>query len=186
MLWLASASVPCVPFAVQLRIDDRDAVLQWVSQAGEQFTVEHQTNLAATNWSALATGWPAGPNGLTEYWHSNALRLATGFYRVRRSTPAPFTFSWTGTNFTYADAERSFSGIMLKPAGDGPFPAIVISHGAGGTATGYALSKAREFLPWGAVCIGPTLTHAAGGETNPANMGHCPEKRGAMIPEEPS
>lgn len=25
------------------------------------------------------------------------------------------------------------------------------------------------------VCIGPTLTHAAGGETNPVNMGNCPE-----------
>jgi dienelactone hydrolase len=28
---------------------------------------------------------------------------------------------------------------------------------------------------WGMVCIAPTLTHAAGGETNPVNMGFCPE-----------
>ena len=25
------------------------------------------------------------------------------------------------------------------------------------------------------VCIGPTLTHVAGGESDPAKMGHCPE-----------
>jgi dienelactone hydrolase len=28
---------------------------------------------------------------------------------------------------------------------------------------------------WGMVCIGPTLTHVAGGETNPISMGNCPE-----------
>src|SRR5262249_31402456 len=68
-----------------------------------------------------------------------------------------------------------FNGILLKPAGTGPFPAVVIQHGAGGTATGYSLEKANEMLPWGLVCIGPTLTHVAGGETNPVNMGFCPE-----------
>jgi len=64
---------------------------------------------------------------------------------------------------------------MLKPAGNGPFPAVIISHGAGGTANGYSLAKAKEMLPWGMVCIGPTMTHAAGGETNSINMGNCPE-----------
>jgi dienelactone hydrolase len=99
----------------------------------------------------------------------------TGFYRVRSLAPASFMFDWTGTNFTYSDTARSFSGIMLKPAGEGPFPAIIISHGAGGSATGYSLTKAREMSSWGTVCIGPALTHAAGGETNSADIGHCSE-----------
>jgi dienelactone hydrolase len=160
----------------QLRIAGSDAVLQWPSTAGERFDVEHRIHLTSSNWQALVTNWPASTSTLTEYSHTNALLLASsGFYRVLPAAIAPFTFAWSGTNFTYADAERTFSGIMLKPAGDGPFPAVIISHGAGGTATGYSLTKARELSPWGAVCIGPTLTHVAGGETNSVNMGHCPE-----------
>jgi dienelactone hydrolase len=156
---------------VHLRVVDHHAVLQWPGPLARQFDIEYRPNIATGEWLRLATNWPA-----TEFWHSNALLIAgTGFYRVRSTTAPPFTFDWTGTNFTYSDSERTFSGIMLKPAGGGPFPAIIISHGAGGTASGYSLAKARDFSPWGAVCIGPTLTHSAGGETNPINMGHCPE-----------
>ncbi|HZO85562.1 MAG TPA: alpha/beta hydrolase-fold protein [Verrucomicrobiae bacterium] len=174
--FIASVFASAVPGRLELRIVGPNAVLQWPSGAGEHFDIEHRTALASANWQALATNWPASPGALTEYSHTNVLLLAsTGFYRVRPAVPAPFTFNWTGTNFTYADAERSFSGIMLKPAGEGPFAAIIISHGAGGTAAGYSLTKARESSAWGAVCIGPTLTHAAGGETNSVNMGHCPE-----------
>jgi dienelactone hydrolase len=64
---------------------------------------------------------------------------------------------------------------MLKPAGPGPFGAVIINHGAGGTPQGYSLAKAREMSGWGLVCIGPTLTHVFGGETNAVNMGNCPE-----------
>lgn len=156
---------------LRVRIQEHDAVLQWPSASGNHFTIEHCTNLASPVWQALATNWPATQGPLTEYWHSNALDLWTvGFYRI-----ATFTFTWSGTNFTYRDAQRSFSGIMLKPPGDGPFPAIIISHGAGGSPNGYPLAKAREMSAWGAVCIGPTLTHVGGGETDPVNMGNCPE-----------
>ncbi|HEX5222602.1 MAG TPA: alpha/beta fold hydrolase [Verrucomicrobiae bacterium] len=107
--------------------------------------------------------------------HSNALDAPAGFYRVARYGTPAFEFNWTGTNFTYSDSERTFNGLMLKPAGNGAFPAVIINHGAGGTVTGYSLTKAREMSPWGLVCIAPTLTHVAGGETNAPNMGHCPE-----------
>ncbi len=106
------------------------------------------------------------------------------FYRVIVTTAAPpasFTFNWDGTNFTYTDTNRTFTGIMLKPAGNGPFASVIINHGGGGTATGYSLQKAREMSPWGMVCIGPTLTHAAGGETNPVNMGNCPENNARAV-----
>ena len=53
-------------------------------------------------------------------------------------------------------------GILLKPTGSGPFPAVVISHGAGGNATGYARSVAIEMRRWGLVGIATNYTHAGG------------------------
>ncbi len=94
---------------------------------------------------------------------------------VPKSRQPAFTFTLNGTSFTYTDAERSFTGIFVKPPGNGPFPAIVVSHGQGGSASGYSLSKAQEFLAWNAVSIGPNYTHAAGGTTDPALTGDCPE-----------
>lgn len=92
-----------------------------------------------------------------------------------RPTSPPFTFTLNGNNFVYTDAQTTFTGIFVKPAGNGPFPAAIVSHGQGGSASGYSLSKAQEFLPWGVVSIAPNYTHAAGGETAPATTGNCPE-----------
>ncbi len=90
-----------------------------------------------------------------------------------------FTFKVNATNnsFTYTDAQRSFTGIFLKPAGNGPFPAVIIDHGQGGSAAGYSLPKAREMMPWGLVAIAPNLTHAAGAniDTSPAGSGNSAE-----------
>ncbi|HKE01648.1 MAG TPA: prolyl oligopeptidase family serine peptidase [Planctomycetota bacterium] len=86
-----------------------------------------------------------------------------------------FTFTLDGIDFTYTDAETTFTGILVKPAGDGPFPAVIVSHGQGGSALGYSLAKANEFLAWGVVSIAPNYTHAAGGSTAPATTGDCPE-----------
>lgn len=162
---------------VELLRDGSNAVQRWNSQTGELFSVVHRTTLD-TNVSAIAiaSNLPAAIGSVTEFTHTNALAAGSGFYRVLRQ--AAFTFDWTGTNFTYTDAERMFTGVMLKPGGDGPFPAVIIQHGAGGSATGYSLAKAREMLPWGVVCIAPTLTHSAGGETNAVNMGFCAENLG--------
>lgn len=68
-----------------------------------------------------------------------------------------------GERFTWKDAERSFEGIYLKPEGDGPFPAVLISHGLGGNPQGFSLPKARDMVKWGLVCIGPAYTHAGQG-----------------------
>ena len=159
---------------VNLLRNGSNAVLRWNSQTGELFSVLHHASLA-TNVTAvaIASNISAASGLVTEFTHTNALSNATSFYRVLRQPI--FLFDWTGTNFTYADAERTFTGVMLKPSGAGPFPAVLIQHGAGGSATGYSLAKAREMLPWGLVCIAPTLTHVGGGETNPVNMGFCPE-----------
>ncbi len=62
--------------------------------------------------------------------------------------------------WTYEGDGLSLVGILLQPEGSGPFPAIVISHGSGGNADGFALTKAREMVKWGFVCIGTNYTFA--------------------------
>ena len=88
-----------------------------------------------------------------------------------------FTVDEVSHTFLYSDAQRTFGGIFVKPAGDGPFPAVLINHGQGGTPAGYSLPKAMEMVPWGLVAIGPTLTHAAGPDmdTSPEGSGNSPE-----------
>lgn len=152
-----------------------DAVLSWTNKPGATYVVEQSENIASNGWQMIATNLSANSSGTNEFIVTNALlQWPAHFFRVSTGAVG-FTFSWTGTNFTYSDAARTFAGIMLKPAGPGPFPAVIIHHGAGGTATGYSLPKAREMSAWGMVCIAPTLTHVAGGETNLVNMGFCPE-----------
>src|SRR5438552_9967835 len=53
-------------------------------------------------------------------------------------------------------------GVLLKPQGSGSFPAVVISHGLGGSADGYASRVARVMVGWGLVCIATNYTHAGG------------------------
>ena len=53
-------------------------------------------------------------------------------------------------------------GILFKPAGSGPFPAVIVSHGAGGNASGYSRSIARTMSAWGLVVIATNYTHAGG------------------------
>lgn len=143
-LTLASASGDTNSFQLTLQLQTGNARLRWASQPGELFQIEHRTNLQpASAWQSIATNWPA-TGAETEFVHTNALCAVAGFYRVLRLATPAFTFDWSGTNFTYTDSERTFTGIMLKPAGNGPFPAVIINHGAGGTATAYSLFKARE------------------------------------------
>lgn len=88
-----------------------------------------------------------------------------------------FTVDAAHETFTYSDAERSFSGIFVKPEGKGPFPAVLVNHGQGGSPTSYSLDKARQMAAWGLVAIGPALTHAAGPniDTSAAGSGNSSE-----------
>jgi len=86
-------------------------------------------------------------------------------------------FTLTGEQWTYnpGDGGAVITGILVKPATNGPRAAVLISHGKGGTATGFSLSKAREMTNWGAVCIGPNYTHAGSATNLPDNEGWCAE-----------
>jgi dienelactone hydrolase len=85
-------------------------------------------------------------------------------------------FTLTGQNWSYnpGDGGSTITGILLTPYTNVPLPAVLISHGKGGSAGGFSLPKARLMTNWGLVCIGPDYTHAGAGST-PENEGYCPE-----------
>jgi dienelactone hydrolase len=86
-------------------------------------------------------------------------------------------FTLTGEQWTYnpGDGGAVITGVLVKPSTNGPRAGVLISHGKGGTATGFSLPKAREMTNWGAVCIGPNYTHAGSAVNPPDNEGWCPE-----------
>lgn len=64
----------------------------------------------------------------------------------------------------------------MHPAGPGPFPAILVSHGKGGTAASFAMSKADVFKSWGMVTMAVDYTHSmSGGVTSGSDEGYSKE-----------
>jgi acetyl esterase/lipase len=82
---------------------------------------------------------------------------------VRESTVSKVGFQLDAERWTYRDGDFSMEGILLKPEGKGPFPAVLISHGLGGNAHSFGMMKAREMVQWGMVCIAPNYTHTGQG-----------------------
>lgn len=109
----ANAQVDSNSFPLRLHIDGSNVRLRWASQSDERFRIEHQYNLQpGFSWLAFSTNWPAAPGPETEFVHTNALNASAGFYRVARlASPPEFAFDWNGTNFTYTDSIRTFTGI---------------------------------------------------------------------------
>jgi acetyl esterase/lipase len=70
-------------------------------------------------------------------------------------------FRRDGERWTHREGDLVTGGILLMPEGKGPFPAVLISHGMGGSAGSFGLQKAREMVGWGFVCIAPDYTHSA-------------------------
>jgi dienelactone hydrolase len=74
----------------------------------------------------------------------------------------------TGTNgatWRYISTDNGvaydLSGIILEPTtGTAPFPAVVVSHGKGGSATGYSRNAGQKFRAQGALVIATNYTHA--------------------------
>lgn len=69
-----------------------------------------------------------------------------------------------GERWSYVAEGRTIAGYLLRPAGNGPFPAVIINHGKGGRPEDLSLRWAREMVNWGLVCVCTTLTHVAGTE----------------------
>jgi dienelactone hydrolase len=73
----------------------------------------------------------------------------------RTTTGATWTYQSTDQGVRYA-----LEGVLFVPSGTGPFPAVLISHGKGGTPRGYSATIARTVVTWGLVAIGTMYTHA--------------------------
>jgi dienelactone hydrolase len=78
-----------------------------------------------------------------------------------------------GERFTVKDGTLSFGGLLVKPSGKGPFPAILISHGLGGNGEQIGRVKSREFVKAGYICISPDYAHVRGGDRK--DFGASPE-----------
>lgn len=69
-----------------------------------------------------------------------------------------------GARWTYASSDGGVTfrleGILMTPPGAGPFPAVVISHGAGGSPEVYSARIGATMVTWGLVVIAPQYTHA--------------------------
>lgn len=72
----------------------------------------------------------------------------------------PGNATWT-YNSTDNGTVYSLKGVLLTPIGAGPFPAAVVSHGKGGSATGYSLNMGRELRDWGMVVIATNYSHGS-------------------------
>ena len=78
--------------------------------------------------------------------------------------------------FSYTESgwETTLTGIIHKPEGDGPYPAVLISHGKGGLAEGFSLVKAQTWFS-DYISIAPNYTHAANGIGGTGPQGGSPE-----------
>jgi dienelactone hydrolase len=71
-----------------------------------------------------------------------------------------------GGTWTYRDTVNGvsydLSGVLYKPPGAGPFPAVVLNHGSDGNAAFLANLIAPTMVKWGLVCIGVNFAYATG------------------------
>jgi len=122
----------------------------------------------ATRWSiwpvaallAAACGGSSSPSAPSTTPSSPSLTAPTAF----RLTGDPASAS--GATWTYQAAESGttydLQGILFKPPGSGPFPAVIISHGDMGNVSAYPTVAARIMVGWGLVAIATNYTHAGG------------------------
>lgn len=69
--------------------------------------------------------------------------------------------TWTLTG-TLDGTSVDLQGVLMKPRGRGPFPAVVLSHPAGSNAQSYGRTLGTVMRTWGLVCIATNYTHAGG------------------------
>ena len=92
--------------------------------------------------------------------------LATHPGRIER-------FHLDGEHWTCIADGKPIGGLLLKPGGTGPFPAVILSHGLGGNAEGIMAAMGRQCVQWGFIAIATSYTHAGKpgrGRSDPTRM----------------
>jgi enterochelin esterase-like enzyme len=82
---------------------------------------------------------------------------------VVAQTPKIEGFQLSGEQWTCTADGKPLNGMLLRPEGTGPFPAIILSHGLGGNARMIATARGVEMVKWGFICIATDYTHAGKG-----------------------
>jgi len=95
------------------------------------------------------------------------LRLADGTIE----TGATMTRAYHEEPVTFTAAQTQLSGTIIRPAGTGPFPAVVVSHGAAGGQRDFCRLQAGPLLDAGvAVLIYDKAGHGRSGGTEPSTF----------------
>lgn len=85
----------------------------------------------------------------------------TTTFAIQGSPDSPNGATWTYHDVV--DGTRyDLAGVLYKPQGTGPFPAVILSHGSEGNAAFFASLVAPTFVQWGLVCIATNYTHSTG------------------------
>ncbi len=63
-------------------------------------------------------------------------------------------------DFVLTREDTKVEGVLIKPVGKGPFPAVVVNHGAGGNARGFGMPYCIRFAKAGYVAIACDYTHS--------------------------
>jgi len=121
-----------------------------------------KTLMVAVVWASSSAFVPAGESAVEA---NCAMFVVSG--NPRSTVGATWTYRSTDQGVRYA-----LEGVLFVPAtGTGPFPAVVVSHGKGGTPRGYSATIARTMVGWGLVAIGTMYTHAPDAE----DLGNAPD-----------
>ena len=72
---------------------------------------------------------------------------STGDFRVVGDPESPGGATWT-FNGRVRGVEYDLTGVLLKPPGPGPFPAVILSHGAQGSAALFATMIGPTMRGW--------------------------------------
>ncbi|MCU0242089.1 MAG: dienelactone hydrolase family protein [Vicinamibacteria bacterium] len=83
----------------------------------------------------------------------------------RSASGAPWTYASTDDGVAY-----KMEGVLFLPAGAGPFPGVVLSHGKGGLPSSYSATVGRTMVQWGLAVIAPRYTHAADSDGRNASL----------------
>lgn len=86
---------------------------------------------------------------------------STGDFVITGNPESPGGATWTFRGIVDG-VTYDLAGVLLKPPGSGPFPAVVLSHGSEGSGAFFASLIGPTMVQWGLVCIAPNYTHAAG------------------------